>query len=189
MAFLAPLASTANIWGPAALSLLAGRIGAGAEAGRAKQLRDMLTKLLSPESIGNEANSLFDVFRRSPMYTNLRTQGMIGAQTLAQRISANAQRAGLGTTGIAAASVPLAQSSFQNTFANIDSSLFSRALEEARSNLMAKAGIYERTQTPGAWAGGIGRGLESYLPYLYKMLSQSGGMLNLNAGLDPTNTR
>jgi hypothetical protein len=79
---------------------------------------------------------------------------------------------------------PLAQSSFQQTFANIDSDLFTQALAQARQSLSARAGIYERTQTPGVMAGGMGRGLESFLPYLFAMLmkQQPGGGNSVRMG-------
>ena len=168
------LGKTAPIWGPALLSMLTGRIGAGAEAGRMKELRAQLERLLSPESVGTEANKFFDIFRQSPMYGGLRSQAMTGATSLANSINARAFRTGLGGSGISAVAEPLARSSFQQSFANIDSDLFAQALAQARQSLSARAGIFERTQTASPTAGGIGRGIESYLPYLYAMLLKRG---------------
>jgi hypothetical protein len=133
-------------------------------------LRRQLERLLSAESLGGETNKLFDIFRQSPMYSGVRNQAITGATSLANSINTRAYRSGLGGSGISTVAEPLARSSFQQTFANIDSDLFTQALAQARQLLAARAGITEKTQTPGVMSGGIGRGLESFLPYLFAML-------------------
>jgi hypothetical protein len=176
----AVIGATAQYWAPALLSLISGRIGSGAEAGRMKDLRSQLERLLSAESIGSETNKLFDIFRSSPMYSGIRNQAMTGATSLANSINARAYRSGLGGSGINAVAEPLARSSFQQTFANIDSDMFREALSTARANLGARAGIIERTNTPDVWGSGLGRGIESYLPYLFSMLLKQQGMPGMN---------
>jgi len=183
MGFIPAATSTAKYWAPALLSLVSGRFGAGAEAGRMSKLRKQLEQLFSTESIGGETNRLFDLFKGSPMYSGLRSQAMTGATSLANRLNTSFYRRGLGTSGIAAVAEPLARSSYQQTFANIDADMFREALQTALANLRSRAGILQGTQAPSIGAGTFGAGIQSYLPYLYAMLlRQRGGQLTPGYG-------
>jgi hypothetical protein len=168
------MAYGAEIWGPALISLISGRLGAGAEVGRMKQLRDMLDRLYRPENVGVEANKFFDIFKSSPMYGGLRSGAMTGATQLGNQLRTSFARRGLSSSGIAGVAEPLARSSYQQTFADIDAGGYRDALQAALSSIGARAGIAERSFAPSVGAGTVSGGIQSYLPYLYRMLQQRG---------------
>lgn len=157
------------------IGLISARLGAGAEAGRMKKLREMLERLFSQESISGETNKFFDMFKASPMYGGLRSQAMSGATSLANQLRTSYARRGLGTSGIAGVAEPLARSSFQQSFADIDAGGYRDALAAAMRNLQARAGIITQTDAPSVGAGTIGRGIDNMLPMIYEMLKKYGG--------------
>jgi hypothetical protein len=140
-----------------------------------KKLRELLERLFSPESISGETNKFFDMFKASPMYGGLRSQAMSGATSLANQLRTSYARRGLGTSGIAGVAEPLARSSFQQSFADIDAGGYRDALAAAMRNLQARAGIITQTDAPSVGAGTIGRGIDNLLPMIYEMLKRYGG--------------
>jgi hypothetical protein len=147
------------------------RLGAGASNAREQQFRDMLMKLLSPESLGNESNAIFDILKRSPMYSTLMAQAIGGTNSLSNSLSSSFARRGLGTSGIAAVAQPLAASSFGNTMMGINSDLFMKAMSLARENLNSRADYLSKAgPITSVGAGTLGRTLSDMTPQIYDWL-------------------
>lgn len=149
-------------------SALLNWFGANSANQHNKNLQRQLMELLSPERLGKEANSLFDVIRSSPMYTGLRRNAMVGASALGNQLQTSFARRGLGRSGLAGIAEPLARSSFQGQFADIDATLFAKALAEARSSLEQRANILRGTDMRSTGALTAGGTLESLMPLLLK---------------------
>ncbi len=131
-----------------------------------------LLQLLSPGAIGSDTNKLFDVFRNSPMYSAMRGRAITGANQLANNINARSYKVGLGSSGLAAAAHPLAQSSMMNSFNDIDSNLFMKALSQVQANrgMQAQAMIANPSSSPGGQA--FGSLFEFLGPYLRHLMAQ-----------------
>lgn len=149
-------------------SLLLRRLGAGADASRESQYRDMILKLFSPEALGAEGNSIFSLIKRSPLYSRLQANAIGGTNALSSSLARSFALRGLNTSGIAGVAQPLAASSFGNTMMGIDSDLFQKALSLARDNLSSKASfLMGRPNVPSVGAGTLGGLLSDMTPQIY----------------------
>jgi hypothetical protein len=155
---------------PSIVNFLAGRFGAGAANRQNTHMIDEITKYYSPEAILGRANQMFAGMQQSPMYTGLRRDAMTNASQLASNLNSSFYRRGLGTSGIAAVATPLAQSSFGNSFANIDSSLFAQALGAAGGN--SQVSDIFKTRGPGIGGGTSSAFITSMLPLIKQWLSK-----------------
>lgn len=156
-------------------SALMNWFGANSATRRRKDLQRQLMELLSPERLGKEAGGLFDIIRSSPMYTGMRRNAMIGASSLGNQLQTSFAQRGLSRSGIAGLAEPIARSSFQGQFANIDATMFAKALSEARQNLTDRANILKGTSGPGTGEQWAGSTLESLMPLLLAYFSQGKG--------------
>lgn len=152
----------------AGVSGLFNLLGGQAEAGRRKKLQQQLMELLSPERLGAETNSLFDLFRRSPMYTGLRTGAMESSSQLGNQLQTSFARRGLSQSGIAATALPIARASHLGGFRDIDSNLFIQALSQARQGLQSRANVLTGTSGPSGLSLGAGNWMQSMMPLLLK---------------------
>lgn len=171
-------------------------LGASNQQARRRADLQRIMALLSPGSIAGDTNRLFDALRSSPMYSALRARSLSGASALGNAINNRAQRAGLGNSGLATIAGPLAQSSFQQSFNDIDSQLFSHALSNVQANrgLMAQSLLGSPTGSP--LDSSIGKGFEFLGPYLRDLMTREQGYTFrgferpvqglLNSGLDLT---
>jgi hypothetical protein len=125
-------------------------------------------ELLSPEKLSGETNMLFDLFRRSPMYTGLRTSAMEGSQQLGNQLQTSFARRGLSSSGIAGASIPIARASHLRGFQDIDAQLFMQALKQARESLSGRAGVLSSTSGPSGGQLALGNTMQSIMPMLLK---------------------
>lgn len=149
-------------------SALMNWLGGSAEAGRRQKLQQQLLDLLSPEKLSGETNTIFDLFRKSPMYSGLRTSAMEGSAQLGNQLQTSFARRGLSQSGIAGASLPIARASHLGGFRDIDAQLFMQALQQARQNLSGRAGVLSGTSGPGAGQLTAGNTLQSMMPFLLK---------------------
>jgi len=164
------------------VNFLSGRIGAGAEHGARTDLARKLQALYSPDNVGKLSNQYMDIFKRSPAYAGARNQSMMGAQSLGNRMNASFARRGLSNSGLAGVATPLAQSSYTNNFAKIDSEMFASALKAAMGNLDEQASAIKGGAGPGIGAGTWGRFLDSSGAQLTDMLGsifKKGGQNNM----------
>jgi len=151
-------------------------LGAYAEEKRRKDLQRQLMELLNPERLGSETNALFDMFRNSPMYSGLRNRAMTASSALGNQLQSSFAQRGLSRSGIAGMAMPIARSSFQQGFQDIDADMFMKALLGAKENLSQRANILTGTQGPGWLAGGAGKSLDAFMPLILAYLSKQGGM-------------
>lgn len=130
-----------------------------------------IMQMLSPGSMIPDVNRLFDAFRQSPMYSAMRSRAAFGAQSLGNTINANANRVGLGGSGLAAVSAPLAHSSFLQSFNNIDAQGWQDALNSVLGSRRLMAGAALNYPMQSAWGSGIGGGLDTFGPLLKNYLA------------------
>lgn len=154
---------------------LSGYFSGAAEDRRRKQLMRKLMELLSTESLGRETTAQYNMMRSGPMALGARRMAMQNSSALGNRIQTNFARSGLGRSGVAAMSIPMARSSFAPALMDIDASLYSQALSGARNTIGqridALRGGYGPSGGQSAWAGG----LESLMPLLMEYFKKNGG--------------
>lgn len=145
-------------------------LGARSQTQQMDRLRRELEALFTPERLSGDAMTLFRTLQKSPVYGQMRNRAMMGATSLSNSLQRSFARSGLDRSGVAAASLPIAQHSVLGGLNDIDAQLFMQALGLAQSNLGARAGIIRGTSGPGTGALAAGGTLESLMPLLYMMM-------------------
>ena len=163
-------------------TLLANYLGARSkESLRKRQIAELMA-MLDPSKLGAEANTIFDMLRASPMYSGLRNRAMVGASTLSNQLQNSFAMRGLNTSGLAAATLPMARSSFQSSFNDIDMGLFQDALKTAMANIQQRIAIKSGSQPISPMGTAFGNTLEASLPMIYSWLSKRYGLPQMSAG-------
>jgi len=158
---------------PAAIgagSFLGNLLGGRQQQGMQERDLQRLLALFQPGAISGDTNQLFDAFRSSPMYSGLRNRAMVGASSLGNQLQTSFARRGLSSSGIAGAAIPIARSSFQQGFQEIDADLWSKALSAIMQGRSAQAGALSgfKSFSPGGQA--FGKTLEVLMPYFLSMM-------------------
>lgn len=157
------------------------RIGAGSEVGRREALRKALMDIFSTGALSNDTNDIFGMMQRSPAYSGARNSALVQSSALANAMQTSFARRGLSTSGIAGMALPAARSSFGQTFANIDTDMFTKALSMARENQMTRGKILTDTWGPSTGQLTAGNTINSMMPYLFTLM-QKYGLPGLGAG-------
>ena len=153
-----------------ALSAVGSFVGTGAGESRAAGRRESdlqrIMQLFSPQSIGGDTNSLFEMFQRSPMYSGLRNRSMESSALLGNQLQTNFARRGLSSSGIAGASLPIARASHMGSFDDIDMELFAKALSTVMQGRGTQANALGNFKSADPWGMAFGKTLDILGPYL-----------------------
>jgi len=153
-------------------SLLGSFFGNKQQSGLQKQDLDRLMSLFSTDSISGDANSLFEAFQRSPMYSGLRNRAMSGSNLMANQLQTSFARRGLSNTGIAGAAMPIARSAHLGKFQDIDMELFAKALQSIMAGRSDQASILKGFPSKSSFGQAFGSTLQSMMPYLMDLMGK-----------------
>jgi len=180
---------------PTAIGLAGNVWGQYEQERQRKKLLAQIMAMMEPGRLGGEADEIFQMLKRSPLFTGMRTNALESANMLGNRMQTNFARSGLNTSGIAAMALPAARSSFQQNFNEIDMGLFSKALSAAMGNRdkrISALGDFGMGKDP--LAVGTGMTLDALAPYLRSLMTRGGGRVlggpapGLSPASDPWDT-
>jgi hypothetical protein len=164
-------------WGMFAMSMLPALLGQLMPHDDPKRLRQMALDQFNPANISNDQQSLFTNMMNGAGMNQARSETIGSAQAGIGAIQRHLGQTGLGRSGVGTAALGAAAAAPGINLGRLTADAWGRASQQAQGLAQQRAGtIMGMPQQPNMAMPLMGAGLNSFMPFLFKLMQQKQGM-------------